>query len=366
LVEPVLQKISDTRGVKNLEPQLMAVLQLLSANAGQVVTKDQLMEAVWPDVVVTENVLTRAISSLRKALGDNSANPKYIETISKTGYRLIAPVKTVRPETNKPDDGFFTIKLARRPTVWLVGLGLLVALGAFTTIRMFLSTPAQKSYQPVSLANFANAEYWPSISPDGKFVAYGWKGEADDNWDIYARLIGTEQLIRVTNNPATDLRARWSADGNYIYYLRYENGGSTIYKKSLLGNNEIRVLRSPQYATGDFDVSPDEKWISFNGKESRSEPARVKLLSLESGKEKYLTNPGASFKGDIHATFSPDGKKLAFIREKNPVSMQLWLYDLKSGESQQITTEHLSINGFDWSEDGESLVYGSDKSAANA
>ena len=107
LIEPVLQRVSRNGEVKKIEPQLMAVLQLLALRPGQVVTKKNLRETAWANVIVTENALTRAISSLRKVLEDDHVNPKYIETISKSGYRLIAKVK--REEASRSNETF-TIK----------------------------------------------------------------------------------------------------------------------------------------------------------------------------------------------------------------------------------------------------------------
>ena len=56
---------------------------------GQIVTKDELLERFWPDVNVTENTLTRAIADIRKAIGDDAAEPQYLETASRRGYRFI-------------------------------------------------------------------------------------------------------------------------------------------------------------------------------------------------------------------------------------------------------------------------------------
>ena len=75
-----------------VEPKAMEVLMVLAARAGQVVSREGLLEAVWPGVVVGDEALTQSIIKLRKALGDNPRAPAYIETISKRGYRLIAPV----------------------------------------------------------------------------------------------------------------------------------------------------------------------------------------------------------------------------------------------------------------------------------
>jgi len=75
-----------------LEPKAMEVLAVLARSAGEVVSRERLLATVWPGVVVGEEVLTQSIIKLRRALGDNPREPAYIETISKRGYRLIAPV----------------------------------------------------------------------------------------------------------------------------------------------------------------------------------------------------------------------------------------------------------------------------------
>jgi hypothetical protein len=78
-----------------LEPKLMDVLVFLAENKGRVVSKIEITDAVWPDVFITESVITRSIAGLRRAFGDDVKNPNFIETISKRGYRLIATVESV-------------------------------------------------------------------------------------------------------------------------------------------------------------------------------------------------------------------------------------------------------------------------------
>jgi len=79
-------------GEVRLEPRVMDVLVCLAARAGEVVTRSELVDAVWPRAVGADESLTRCISSLRQALGDDRGNPRYLETVPKRGYRLIAPV----------------------------------------------------------------------------------------------------------------------------------------------------------------------------------------------------------------------------------------------------------------------------------
>src|SRR6185503_2947346 len=71
----------------------MEVLMVLAGRAGAAVGRDELLSAVWPGVIVGDEALTQSIIKLRRALGDDPRSPSYIETISKRGYRLIAPVR---------------------------------------------------------------------------------------------------------------------------------------------------------------------------------------------------------------------------------------------------------------------------------
>lgn len=90
LVQPQLNRLSRSGGEDvQIEPKMMDVLVHLARNPGQVVSREALIDAVWPEVFISESVLTRAIAGLRRALGDDARRPSFIETISKRGYRLI-------------------------------------------------------------------------------------------------------------------------------------------------------------------------------------------------------------------------------------------------------------------------------------
>ncbi|HET9529161.1 MAG TPA: tetratricopeptide repeat protein [Blastocatellia bacterium] len=92
LIQPQLNTIAANGNAVRIEPKVMEVLVHLAENAGQVVSKESLMKTIWADRFVTDEVITTAIFELRRALGDDARNPRFIQTISKKGYRLIAPV----------------------------------------------------------------------------------------------------------------------------------------------------------------------------------------------------------------------------------------------------------------------------------
>lgn len=89
-VHPAANTIARGTEEIRLEPKLMDVLQCLAGHAGEVVSKRRLIDEVWNTEFIAENSLTRAIADLRRALGDSARSPKYIQTIPKRGYRLMA------------------------------------------------------------------------------------------------------------------------------------------------------------------------------------------------------------------------------------------------------------------------------------
>ena len=80
-----------------LSPKILDLLRLLASRPSQLVTKEDILRELWPDVAVTDNAITQAISELRQALGDNATAPQFVQTVPRRGYRFIAAVETAAP-----------------------------------------------------------------------------------------------------------------------------------------------------------------------------------------------------------------------------------------------------------------------------
>jgi len=87
-----------------ISPKIIDLLLYLAARPSTLVSKDELFKALWPDVAVTDNALTQAISELRQALGDDPVKPKYVQTVARRGYRFIAPVEAIVARPAFPAD----------------------------------------------------------------------------------------------------------------------------------------------------------------------------------------------------------------------------------------------------------------------
>ena len=107
LVDPDSNSISRGKEQLHVEPKAMRVLSVLAANAGKVVTREELEDTVWAGMVVGPDAVTNTIIKLRKSLGDDAKNPAIIETIPKAGYRLIAAFR-------EAEEGEVELPLERR------------------------------------------------------------------------------------------------------------------------------------------------------------------------------------------------------------------------------------------------------------
>jgi DNA-binding winged helix-turn-helix (wHTH) protein/Tfp pilus assembly protein PilF len=86
----------------DLTPKLLDLLFHLLDHAGTLVTKEALLDALWPDANVTDNALAQAVSELRQALGDDAASPQFIRTVARRGYRFIGPVVAIETPAGEP------------------------------------------------------------------------------------------------------------------------------------------------------------------------------------------------------------------------------------------------------------------------
>ena len=123
-LDPAAYRLLRDAEVVQLSPKIIDLLLYLVARQSALVSKEDLFKALWPDVAVTDNALTQAVSELRQALGDNSSKPVYVQTVARRGYRFIAPVTTTAPSatasapTATPGaDGVATESFGQQPAI---------------------------------------------------------------------------------------------------------------------------------------------------------------------------------------------------------------------------------------------------------
>ncbi|HEY6893624.1 MAG TPA: winged helix-turn-helix domain-containing protein [Rhodanobacteraceae bacterium] len=374
-----------------LTSKAVAVLVELVREVGQTVTRDQLLDRVWTGRFPTPDVLTQAVKELRRALGDDSKPPRYIETIPKVGYRLIAPVLVldgpesailvdaapaivgepretasandapVPPRTDRPSR--FT-RMMRR-TLALAGAALVLAAGVIVIGHLrsgaVAARPAAGTWtvsERRTITSDPGAERRPQLSPDGTRVAFAMPDPVATT-RVVVRSVEPSRVVPITHGGGEqEMLPAWSPDGNRIAFERVSEGGCTMYVASSLGGDEREVGACRDVTVNYFDWTPDGRaLITAQSKTGGGELALVRL-DLDSGDRDFLQYARTDEDQDLEPHYSPDGRFIAFRRGVAPFS-DLYVMPAAGGEVRQVTHIASRIRGHTWTRDGRAIVFAS-------
>ena len=254
----------------------------------------------------------------------------------------------------------------RRWPVALAGaLGLCLVGGAvWLGIPRRPSSPAAEP-KVIPLTSDPGSEMGASFSPDGNQIAFAWRREGRQDFDIYVKVVGSERELQLTSTSDWDANPAWSPDGREIAFHRWKpSGWCAVYAVSPLGGPERLIaelaekdcgcpgwLWNDKLSPAQLSWSPDSKWLARPG---------ISLLSMETGKHRKLTSPPAGT-SDLYPGFSPDGKSLAFVRWVRSGVDHLYVIPVAGGEPRHLPTQERMIYGLAWTSDGRELIYSSGK-----
>jgi Tol biopolymer transport system component/DNA-binding winged helix-turn-helix (wHTH) protein len=350
-------------GVKvPLQGQPFQVCAILLKHSGELVTREELRQQVWPEdtFVDFDHALNTAITKIRLALGDEADNPRFVETLPRRGYRFIGPMDKPRsqaPSSRAPKGRFERLTpKARWISVGATLLALLAGIGIWRLARNRAEEPLPP-IEIVPLVGLPGYESDPAFSPDGNQVAFALHGP--ENSGIYTTLIGGEKSLRLTSNRG-DCCPRWSPDGRQVAFSRHADEGVAIYVIPALGGAEHRLYSGPvSHFPRSFDWSPDGKVLAFSESHADKTHSWIGLLSLADSTTRPLTSP-SSQNLDFGPAFSPDGSTVAFVRSiVAGVVEDLHVVPAAGGAPKRLTFDNCFIVGITWTPDGRDIVFSS-------
>lgn len=380
-----------------LTPKAMAVLRELLARPATVVRRDDLLGIVWRDGFPTDDVLTHAITELRRALDDDPRAPRIIETIPKVGYRLLAAVEILEDPPTPPSVPVVTTiaapPIAPEPAArapWpllatLAGLALLaVALpllqrgagsrspvanaAASVAPPVALTAAPPVLAQPVALSSDPTREQFPALSPDGSTAVYVAVEEGGRSSRLMLRsLDAAADPVALTSPPdaVSDTYPTWSPDGKQIAFLRMSRDDCTIQVMPALGGQARTVGDCFERTIDYIDWTSDGSGLLLCRRATQADKlgptaaGSVHRLDLATGAITPIAyGPAAVGDDDLQPRSSPDGKWIAFRRGAYPYS-DLWVMPAAGGTARKITNLRAPIRGYAWYPDSAQMVISS-------
>jgi Tol biopolymer transport system component/DNA-binding winged helix-turn-helix (wHTH) protein len=394
---------SPTNETVSISSTAYAVLVLLVRRAGELVTRTELMHAVWPTTIVEENNLNQAVASLRRALGEG-----YIATVTGKGYQFVVPVavlidtersgalssvtgtgatalRATSPST--PDlriapadlpapqvtDSWFRSKAA---VATLATLAVCVV-GAI----LYLMRPAPFGAHSTHLGRvshvspittFPGEANTPSFAPDGTRIAFSWARDGAEP-DIYVMQVGIGEPLRLTQGGGVNRDPAWSPDGMQIAFLRqHDPENLDLMLVPALGGT-ARKLQSVRMYFVSRDGSPrlawtpDSRQLLFTTQRQPPNSGRayeLHVLSLDTGRARPLEIVQQDIDYDTSPALTGDSRRLAFVRYRigqrlGQVMVQDLGPDLKPvGSPRQLPGVESGVpHSLFWSRDGRFLRF---------
>ncbi|HEV8332239.1 MAG TPA: winged helix-turn-helix domain-containing protein [Steroidobacteraceae bacterium] len=351
LVQPSLATIERGTEAVHVTPRSMAVLRYLADARGEVVSRNELLDAVWPGMSVTPDALSQCVVELRKAFHDDPKHPAVIQTIPKLGLRLLVPMTPVATASHD------TTERRTRPRLSLPILaGMVVVAAIGSAVFVWSAVQRNRWRDPLTGADFTTvtdfigSEEHAAISPDGRFIAF--VSDRDGAWDVFVGQTGTGDFQNLTRGRIPELR-----------------------------NPAVRMLDfSPTAAEVLIWSSKNRSWsVPLVGGDLRTGPAGIAEIAWSRDRRRVVYHPAApgdplfvasadgSYRGQqvyvapegIHCHFplwSHDGKTIYFVRGFVPDEMDLWQIRATGGEPQRLTW-HNSRVSFPTLLDERTLLY---------
>ena len=375
-----------------LTPKAFETLLVLIQHGLQVVEKEALLKEVWPDTFVEEGSLSRNIHELRKALGDDSSEPTYIETIPKRGYRFLSPLKVsvtdnvqIVPAAGTDDlviekhtfarvlsEEFEEAEVpvetksvallpARKKRSFLVVTALvtlLIAAAIATVIYLkrplTASTPTTRAKSTfIRLTNNNASDEGPAWSPDGSRIAF-WSNR-DGKAEIYVMNADGSDVKRLTTNQAEDYGPKWSPDGRKLLFDSERDGNKEVYVMDADGNNQTRLTRNNATDSA-TSWSPDGSQIAFasNRDHTNSYNFDIYLMNADGSNVRRIVD---DLEFDAEPRWSPDGKKLLFISGRSG-NFDVYEANIDGTGQQNLTSDYENNDGNpSWSPDGKNIAF---------
>ena len=302
-----------------LPPRVLGVLELLLERAGEVVSRQELLDQVWKDAFVTDTSLAEAVSFLRQGLGDDPQAPRYVQTVHRRGYRFLPPLTQpvaradtviTRPTVPEP----LRPSIARDLAPWSITVACTIL--AFTALWQTVRRPAPEPppvvrfrVQPTAGTVFDRRAPALALARDGRTLAWSACSSSSGTCELYVQPIDRLEATRLRGTEGA-LAPFFSPDGRWIGFF----ADGRLKKIATSGGSALTLANAP--APGGGSWAADGR-IAFAG----SPAGGLSITSDQGGSVEQLTTPRAAL-GEVRhlwPSWLADGRSIIFTASGTPL-----------------------------------------------
>ena len=274
-------------------------------------------------------------------------------SVVRTRSSIALPRPPATPRTSK----------TRRPFAVLAVLAAVSAIGIGAYLWMGNTGRNTPAPTVTPLTSFPGEKDYASFSPDGSQAAFVWNGgreEGGANPNVYIKVAGPGEPLRLTRSPEREYLPAWSPDGTQIAFIRdvHPDQARAAYVVPALGGQERKI------ADVSFGLSwfPNGEMLAIATPATAETPAEIAVLNVKTGEQRRITSPQRP-EFDQQPVVSPDGNEIAFLRSTSNSARDIFIVPASGGKPRQLTTEKRPIFGMAWTADGRQLVYAATRAA---
>ena len=368
----------------HLTSKPLETLIYLVENHGRIIEKQDLLDAVWKDTFVTEDNLVHAIREIRRALGDDKDNPRFVQTVPRQGYRFVCevsgdgtpPVGAIG-EGSAP--GVSPAVSQRRVPRWLWIAAPVAALICVLAWMLWLRDGSSGTKAPareqqagtiknrITTGEFSSAK--PAFSPDGKFILYvSSDAETRGHGDLFIRQFSEGNAQRITNkiDPSGDLPV-FTADGSHVVFslARIGKDGARHHDLWIVPSFGGPPSRFIEDASG-AGFSPDQQWVAYtkhlgSGQALWVSPLGNREEHCEVSEEGYTPRWAPGDERLAYTTSDPNGGMGSIWTCKVHTSNE---GQPQASDHKHITGEEEQIYGLTWTADSSAIVFSSKRTGS--
>ena len=370
---------------RSVEPKLFELLILFCQHHEKIVTRQQILDAIWPNSIVTDNAVNKLVASLRKLLNDDPRSPKYIQTVPKRGYKLLVDVEFVTPAENKRP---FKIELQGCQSsssenlginqgagvnrkFWLLGFLSAAVLVAYLLLLWRPSSLEATSTAALSaeiktqeLTKLPGLERSPVMNREQSLLLFLREDKSTGHRSLWRKDLTNEQESRVEGLSPYVSRLIELEEGEHsakLVYLAQESAQCHVSSVELLEGKRLGQSSLLFDCTGMrvFDVvwAPQKSGVYYTAQAEHENASRVYFYDTDAKSHRLVSQPEASGIGNRGIDLSPDGKKLLIVNLDRDFNSQLYVLELSSNNLQAGLKVPYDIKMASWSHDSEQVLY---------